>query len=153
GRGFDGSVADAEERGELPFHVGARSGTLSEAEVRERLPAADLVADVLLDEESGGEVDRVLALAAAAADVDREKAHLLRGDRSHVPRLQGERRNALVRGRNAGRIVHDGGISALKLDELLELPGRGAGVEGVFQRLASRLLVEGGIRKPKHVGS
>src|SRR6266545_1737004 len=149
----NGFVADAEERGQLPFHVGTRSGALSEAQPGERLAPADAVPYGLLDEEPGGEIDRVFALAAAAADIDREEAHLFRGDRSHVPGRESERGNALGWSRETGGVVHDGRVSALKLDQLLELLRRGAGVERAFQAFARGFLGQRRIREAEHVGA
>src|SRR5450755_1621026 len=78
-----GGVADLEKAGELLLEVRPRRGTFAEAEAGERFSLFDAIADGFFDEEAGCEVDRVLPLPAPAADVDREKTHLLRPDRAH----------------------------------------------------------------------
>ena len=115
---------------------------------RKRLAVLNHVARFRRDDEPDGRVHAVLHACSAAAERGYTAANHSRLDAGHDSRARGEEELARTSLWQHGRVIHDGRVAALGVDDLLELPRGLAARDGNLHGATGR--VERGRRAPEH---
>src|SRR5258708_7851018 len=101
----------------------------------ERFAGSDFVADLLMDDDAYGGIDRIFFALAASAEDDAGGADLFARDSLHVSGLAAGHIDAVICARETRRIVDRADVASLQLDHLPESFEGFAGGDDLFGEL------------------